>query len=149
VSRPGEEGAPVVIVGAGLAGLSCARILAQAGVSVTVLEASDGVGGRIRTDVVEGFRLDRGFRLFLTAYSEARALLDYAALDLHPFEPGALVWVDGRFFTVMDPTRRPVRPSPRLFVCGDHVENASINGAMAAGRRAAEAILLAGAGVLR
>jgi len=95
-------------VGAGLAGLACTRILVRAGVSVAVLEASDDVGGRVRTDVVEGFRLDRGFQVFFTAYPEARAVLDYAALELRAFAPGALVRIDGRFHTVTDPLRRPL-----------------------------------------
>src|ERR1700744_2336621 len=87
----------VVIIGAGLAGLSCALSLEAAGVAVALLEASDGPGGRVRTDLVEGFRLDRGFQVMLTASPEARRLLDYGALQLRKFEPGALVWHDGRF----------------------------------------------------
>lgn len=101
--------ADVVIVGAGLAGLCCARRLRQAGVSVLLLEASDDVGGRVRTDEVDGFRLDRGFQVFLTSYPEARQVLDYTALDLRPFEPGAWVRVGGRFRTLIDPWRRPLR----------------------------------------
>jgi phytoene dehydrogenase-like protein len=66
----------VLIVGAGLAGLCCARRVQQAGLSFLVLEASDGVGGRIRTDRIDGFQLDRGFQVFLTAYPEAKRLLD-------------------------------------------------------------------------
>jgi phytoene dehydrogenase-like protein len=76
---------------------------------VCVLEASDGVGGRVRTDVVEGFRLDRGFQVLLTAYPEARRVLDYAALELRPFLPGALVRRAGRFHELSDPWRRPDR----------------------------------------
>ena len=98
----------VVIVGAGLAGLACARRLMQCGVPFTLLEASDGVGGRVRTDVVEGFRLDRGFQLFLPAYPEAARVLDYAALELRPFVPGALVRVNGRFHRVADPRVEPL-----------------------------------------
>lgn len=97
----------VVVVGAGLAGLSCALELHRRGVGVQVLEASDGDGGRVRTDVVEGFRLDRGFQIFLTAYPEAARQLDLARLDLRAFQPGALVRVDGRFHRVGDPFRRP------------------------------------------
>jgi phytoene dehydrogenase-like protein len=99
--------APVVVVGAGLAGLSCAVALHEAGVDVVVLEASDGVGGRVRTDHVDGFTLDRGFQVVLTAYPELHRQLDVAALDLQAFEPGALVWRSGRGSVVGDPFRRP------------------------------------------
>ena len=99
----------VVIVGAGLAGLCCARTLSDAGATVRVLEASDGVGGRVRSDVVDGFVLDRGFQVLLTAYSQARAFLDYAALDLKTFDPGARVWTGKGFATVGDPFRDPRR----------------------------------------
>lgn len=61
-----------IVVGAGVAGMSAARVLAEAGVYVTLLEASDGVGGRVRTDVVNGFVLDRGFQVFIEAYPECR-----------------------------------------------------------------------------
>ena len=101
----GDDG--IYVVGAGLAGLSCARHLLDHGVNATVLEAGDGVGGRVRTDVVDGFLLDRGFQLLLTAYPEARGLLDYRALELHPFHSGALIRVDGRFVRVTDPFRQP------------------------------------------
>lgn len=97
----------VIIVGAGLAGLACARRLTQSHLRTVVLEASDRVGGRVRTDVVEGFRLDRGFQVLQTAYPEARRVFDYARLDLRPFQPGALVRRGGRFWKVSDPTRRP------------------------------------------
>ena len=73
----------------GLAGLSCGLHLHRAGVPFVILEASDGVGGRVRTDRVDGFLLDRGFQIFLTSYQEAQAVLDYGALDLKPFYAGA------------------------------------------------------------
>lgn len=97
----------VVVVGAGLAGLAAARVLHGAGIEVQVLEASDGVGGRVRTDDVEGCRLDRGFQVLLTAYPEIDRQLDRAALDLRAFDPGAVVWVGDRFHRVTDPLRAP------------------------------------------
>lgn len=100
--------APVVVVGAGLAGLSCAVALHDAGVPVTVLEASDGVGGRVRTDQVDGFLLDRGFQVALTAYPELDRQFDIDALDFRAFDPGALVWRHGKGSAVSDPFRRPL-----------------------------------------
>ena len=95
----------VLVVGAGLAGLACARVLARAGLRFEILEASDAAGGRVRTDTVEGFRLDRGFQVLLTAYPEAQAVLDYPSLRLHAFAPGALVRYHGRFYHLGDPWR--------------------------------------------
>ena len=102
-----ERAADVLIVGAGLAGLTCARELSAHGLAVLVLEASDGVGGRVRTDLVDGFLLDRGFQVLLTAYPETRHVVDLGKLDLKPFEPGALVHIGGRLHRVVDPFRRP------------------------------------------
>jgi phytoene dehydrogenase-like protein len=98
---------PVVIIGGGLAGLTCAKQLHADGIEFTLLEGSDGVGGRVRTDKMDGFLLDRGFQVLLTAYPEAMRLLDYDALDLHAFEPGSLIRNDGGFKRMSDPWRRP------------------------------------------
>lgn len=96
----------VIIVGAGLAGLAAATRLASAQIPFLLLEASDGVGGRVRTDTtVDGFLLDRGFQIFITAYPEAKKLLDYEALDLRRFYAGAKVFYGGEFHTVADPLR--------------------------------------------
>lgn len=97
----------VAIIGAGLAGLACANELHAAGVDVTVYEASDGVGGRVRSDIVDGFTLDRGFQVALTAYPEMHRQLDMEALDLQAFDPGALVWRNGKGSVVADPFRMP------------------------------------------
>jgi phytoene dehydrogenase-like protein len=98
----------VIIVGAGLAGLSCARELHAQGISFQIVEASDGVGGRVRTDEVDGFLLDRGFQVLLTAYPETQRVLDYERLDLRPFYPGSLVWYKGELHKVADPWREPL-----------------------------------------
>lgn len=97
----------VLIIGAGLAGLCCARRLHEEGIPFTIFEASDSVGGRVKTDVMNGFLLDRGFQIFLTAYPEARSVLNYRSLDLKPFLPGALVRCGGEFHELSDPIRRP------------------------------------------
>ena len=97
----------VVVVGAGVAGLTAARACAEAGVQVRVLEASDGVGGRVRTDSVDGYQLDRGFQVFIEDYPESRRVLDYDALQLQRFWPGALVLDGPSRASVSDPLRRP------------------------------------------
>ena len=99
----------VAVVGGGLAGLACARELQAYGLEPQVLEASDGIGGRVRTDRVGGFLLDRGFQVLLTAYPVCREVLDLERLNLGRFEPGAQVVISGRRYTVSDPLRRPWR----------------------------------------
>lgn len=84
----------VVVVGAGLAGLAAARKLQQAGHRVQVLEAADDVGGRVRTDIVDGFRLDRGFQVLNPAYPAVRSLVDMRGLRAHRL-PRVLRVVDG------------------------------------------------------
>jgi phytoene dehydrogenase-like protein len=98
----------VIVVGAGLAGLACAVTLVRAGCRVLVVEAADRVGGRVATDDVDGFRVDRGFQVYLDAYPEGRRQLDLASLGLGRFEPGALVAEGGRLRGVSDPWRRPL-----------------------------------------
>lgn len=97
----------VIIIGGGLAGLACAVRLAESGVGPLVLEAADGIGGRVRTDRVAGFQLDRGFQVYLSAYPEAGRLLDLDALDLRHFRAGALVFCGGKRHRVMDVFRHP------------------------------------------
>lgn len=100
--------ADVVIIGAGLAGLSCARQLTHEGLSVQIIEAGTRVGGRVQTDVIDGFRLDHGFQVLNTAYPEVNAHLDLQALDLRTFTPGALVYKNGALRRVADPFRNPM-----------------------------------------
>lgn len=98
--------ADVVVVGAGLAGLAAARQLSIYGKTVRVIEATDAVGGRVRSDDVGGFVLDRGFQLYNPAYPEAARVLDHEALDLIPFSPGVQVSFASSSRTVGDP-RKP------------------------------------------
>ena len=108
----------VVVVGAGLSGLAAARHLTQHGVEVTVLEGSDAVGGRVRTDLVDGYRLDRGFQLYNPAYPEGARVLDHEALDLRPFIAGARIVLSRggrrRVARVADPRREPSWAVPSL-----------------------------------
>ncbi len=98
----------IVIIGAGLAGLACARILAKAGVQFTVLEAADAVGGRVRSDRTDGYILDRGFQVLLPHYPEARRVLDYDGLNLKPLYRGTDIFFNGRFHRLADPFTHPV-----------------------------------------
>ena len=104
-----------IVVGAGLAGLNCARELARQGRSVRLLEAGATAGGRIGTVHHQGYRLDRGFQVLQTAYPEARSALDLAALDLRAFVPGALIRFEGRFHRIADPWRQPLTALGTLF----------------------------------
>ena len=99
----------VIIIGAGIAGLTCAKYLKDRGIQTLILEASDGVGGRVKTDVHEGFLLDRGFQILLTAYPEAQKILDYKSLDLKAFKSGAVIRdVQNNNFSVMaNPFKEP------------------------------------------
>jgi len=96
---------PVIIVGAGLAGLACALDLAAAGVAAQILEAGDGVGGRMRTDRQAGFLLDRGFQVFNTSYPQVQRRIDLRALQLRPFTPGLLLHTGTGRLRFADPTR--------------------------------------------
>lgn len=91
---------PVVIVGAGLAGLICARELHNSGVYVMLVDADDRPGGRLKTDVIGGFKLDRGFQVYLTAYPNGQEQLDYDALNLKEFRNGAIVSFEGHLHTL-------------------------------------------------
>lgn len=97
----------VLVIGAGAAGLACARDLLAAGLEVGVVEASDAVGGRMRSDRVEGFVVDRGFQVFNTSYPQVRHRLTLRDLGLRPFTPGFLAHTRQGRLRFSDPTRRP------------------------------------------
>lgn len=96
-----------VVVGAGLAGLACALDLCRAGWRVALLEASDGVGGRMRTDRRDGFLLDRGFQVFNTSYPQVKRRLELRSLRLRPFTAGVIAHTSNGPVRLTDPTREP------------------------------------------
>ncbi|GAA2819107.1 NAD(P)/FAD-dependent oxidoreductase [Streptomyces showdoensis] len=106
---PGSAPYDTVVVGAGAAGLACAGDLSAAGLRVLLLEAGDAVGGRMRTDRVAGFTLDRGFQVFNTAYPQVKRRLMLKALRLRPFTPGVLIHTDDGPLRFTDPSRQPAR----------------------------------------
>jgi phytoene dehydrogenase-like protein len=103
---PPPSRAEVIVVGAGLAGLSAAVRLQAAGCDVHLLESSGSVGGRLNTERIDGFVVDRGFQVLNTGYPRA-ADLDLDALELGWFWPGAVFRVHGRVHRLLDPRRRP------------------------------------------
>ncbi|MEU5209004.1 NAD(P)/FAD-dependent oxidoreductase [Streptomyces sp. NPDC020742] len=106
--------AEVLVVGAGAAGLACAGDLAGAGVTVLVAEGSDAVGGRMRSDRVDGFTIDRGFQVFNTSYPQVKRRISLPGLRLHPFSPAVLVHTDGSRLRFVDPSRAPRQASGLL-----------------------------------
>jgi Flavin containing amine oxidoreductase len=103
------EETEVLVVGAGLAGLRCAGVLAAAGRQVRIWEAADDIGGRIRTDVVDGFYCDRGFQVLNPAYPELEHCVDLHALKLQPFGAGVCVRRERGSTILVHPLRQPAR----------------------------------------
>lgn len=93
------------IVGAGISGLIASQTLEKAGFSPTIIESSEAVGGRVKTDLVDGYQLDHGFQVLLTSYPAAQKFLDYEALELQNFLPGASIFSDGKENQIGDPLR--------------------------------------------
>lgn len=104
-----ENSVDVVIVGGGIAGLSCASNLCSIApaASYLLLESNNRAGGRVGSDYIDGYTLDKGFQVFIDSYPEAKLLLDYDDLQLGSFLPGAKVRLAGEFGLVSDPFRRP------------------------------------------
>lgn len=96
-----------VIVGAGLSGLCCARTIQRAGGTAEIYEASDGVGGRVRTDSQDGFLLDRGFQVLFPSYPAIRQEIKLDALNPQAFDPGAIVCHEDNRYPIADPLRKP------------------------------------------
>ena len=138
----------IVIVGAGLAGLTCAKVLRERGAEVAVFEASDDIGGRVRTDERDGYLLDRGFQVYFTSYPVARRHLDYGGLDFRDFDPGAIVCRGPEKSVLSDPLRDPKALVPSLLsdaaTVGDKLRTLdlaarSVRGGISAGAENGEA----------
>jgi len=112
-----DDDVEVLVIGAGLAGLRCAGVLAAAGREVRVWEAGDDVGGRIRTDAIDGFLCDRGFQVLNPAYPELDACVDIAALRLQPFAAGVAVRRERGTAVLAHPLREPARV-PKMLASG-------------------------------
>ncbi len=100
-----KEAYKIYIVGAGISGLIAAKVLEANGYHPEIIEATDRVGGRVKTDIVNGYQLDHGFQVLLTSYPAAQKHLDYNALDLQKFLPGATIFTKGTQKTIGDPLR--------------------------------------------
>jgi phytoene dehydrogenase-like protein len=152
-SDSSSDTADFLVIGGGLAGLTAARRLVQAGRSCRVLEAAEAPGGRVRTDWCEGFLLDRGFQVFLPAYPTAAQWLDVGRLQLASFASGSLIQLGHRRVVLADPWRHPLLAIPSLLspagsmldklridtfrrrVCRGRIEDLFVGGATTAAER--------------
>lgn len=100
-----KQDCKIYIVGAGVSGLIAATVLEKNGFSPVVIEATNRVGGRIKTDIVDGYQLDHGFQVLLSAYPAAKKYLNYETLDLQKFLPGASIFKNGKQEIIGDPIR--------------------------------------------
>jgi protoporphyrinogen oxidase len=100
-----QKNPKIHIIGAGISGLIAAQTLEKNGFSSTILESTDSVGGRVKTDIVDGYQLDHGFQVLLTSYPAAKRFLDFKSLELQEFLPGATIFNNGKAQTIGDPLR--------------------------------------------
>ena len=110
-----QKSPSIHIIGGGISGLIAARVLEEHGLSATIIEASDRLGGRVKTDVVDGYSLDHGFQVLLTAYPAAKKYLDFDALALQEFLPGSAIFKNGKQKIIGDPLRNLSLLLPTLF----------------------------------
>ena len=95
----------IYIIGAGVSGLIAAKVLENSGYAPVVLEATDRAGGRVKTDLIDGFQLDHGFQVLLSSYPAAQKYLDFKALELQELRSGAVIFKNGKQQVIGDPLR--------------------------------------------
>ena len=95
----------IYIIGAGVSGLIAAKVLENNGYAPVVLEATDRAGGRVKTDLIDGFQLDHGFQVLLSSYPAAQKYLDFKALELQELRSGAVIFKNGKQQVIGDPLR--------------------------------------------
>ncbi|MFP2995648.1 NAD(P)/FAD-dependent oxidoreductase [Spongiivirga sp. MCCC 1A20706] len=105
----------IYIIGGGISGMIAAIALTKQGYSPQIIEASDRLGGRVKTDIVDGYQLDHGFQVLLTAYPAVAKYLNVENLDLQKFWPGAEIFFDGKKTRIGDPTRNLKLLLPTVF----------------------------------
>ena len=110
-----QKSPSIHIIGGGISGLIAARVLEEHGLSATIIEATDRLGGRVKTDVVDGYNLDHGFQVLLTAYPATKKYLDFDALALQEFLPGSAIFKNGKQKIIGDPLRNLSLLLPTLF----------------------------------
>ena len=110
-----QKSPSIHIIGGGISGLIAARVLEEHGLSATIIEATDRLGGRVKTDVLDGYSLDHGFQVLLTAYPAAKKYLDFDALALQEFLPGSAIFKNGKQKIIGDPLRNLSLLIPTLF----------------------------------
>ncbi|GGE14666.1 protoporphyrinogen/coproporphyrinogen oxidase [Psychroflexus salis] len=96
----------IIIIGAGVSGLVAAINLEKAGFNSVILDQSDRVGGRVKTDYREGYQFDHGFQVLLTQYPAAKKYLNYNLLDLVEFDPGSCIFYHQKKYYIGDPSRK-------------------------------------------
>jgi protoporphyrinogen oxidase len=110
-----QPNAKIYIVGAGVSGLVAAKVLEDNGYSPTIIEATDRVGGRVKTDIINGYQLDHGFQVLLTGYPAAKKYLNFKELELQEFLPGAAIFTKNGEKIIGDPLRNASLLIPTMF----------------------------------
>ncbi len=105
----------IIIIGAGVSGLTCAKILSDNNKKYLLLESQSDVGGRMSTDLVGDHQLDRGFQVFIKGYPLYDAVTNVKQLPLHSFSPGASIRINNRFYKVVDPFRNIIEGFKSIF----------------------------------